>query len=1065
MKDGEKTVPSIRRSERQSASAGSGKTYALTSRFLALALAANDPTCIAALTFTRKSAGEFLARILRRLADAAQSAPQAEQLAHALQKLGAPPASQADFQRLLARCAGQLNRLQLGTIDAFCGAFLRAFAAEAGIFAAPEMMDEFQAKLACDAALAQAFAPFGRDAAQFDAFAEVVKAATFGREEKTIASRLADIAEEARALYADDPEASWGDTAFFGPDFAAWKWDAAAFERDRAAFEALLQTQPDGLQKALKKPLEFFRNFENESPESPAMKSLAEAFCLDGEIPAGYALKYNRKAYVLPEALCRALTGLLRAVLYRKLLDCCRASRAMQAIARGYEAAYRRNALQTGRLTFDDVPRILSDGRFQVERLLCEQRLDMRFKHWLFDEFQDTSRPQWRVFENLIDEALADGERTFFYVGDVKQSIYAWRGGDRALFDEIFKNARGRIAEGEPLDVSWRSGRHVIAAVNALFADGAAGLETVFGKHAACAFGELYRAHRLPPETAKKPQPSFARFECVKKADAAEADGSQSGANRLSKERLFDKVYEIVSGADPIAHKKSCAILVGKNDLAAELAEHLKRRAAEDGKTLPVETELEQPLAKGSMEIPAFIQLLRLLEHPRDSAAEGFLKMTPVWAGFARNFQDSFCRGAMRLMAAEGYAAFAERYAAFVETLLPDGAAFDFCRENLERLVFACAEFDRLGGGGLDRCADFLQSWHVRLGAGRETVAVMTVHKAKGLEFDMVVLPDLHTLSIDSPGGLQRLERDGFPGNVLYLPPKIICRMEPVLRENWERLRGENAFDAICKLYVAVTRPRQALYVAMSSGKEPSQMETLFWNAFTRVEGARRTDDSVQFGDERWWEEEEGAQKGALAPSAEPPALEKSALQAPVLAPPEPFSRRASSAQAQGSGARRLLGNRVHRLFAALGEFPESESPAHALDRIRSACVSGDAADAEAFAAIERCLQTPAAAACLRTPAGGRVFCEHPLCLRRGEGLLNAVVDRLTVVYDAAGHPVSASIVDFKASADPADLAAPARERQLALYRRAVCALWRLPETSVKLAVLGYGDRRVRPIG
>jgi len=103
-------------------------------------------------------------------------------------------------------------------------------------------------------------------------------------------------------------------------------------------------------------------------------------------------------------------------------------------------------------------------------------RLDSRHKHWLLDEFQDTSRAQWGVIEPLVSEVLMDtsDERTFFFVGDTKQSIYGWRGGDDRLFREIFnyynRHSPKHIAE-EKLGLSYRSDQAVIEVVNAVFND------------------------------------------------------------------------------------------------------------------------------------------------------------------------------------------------------------------------------------------------------------------------------------------------------------------------------------------------------------------------------------------------------------------------------------------------------------------------------------------------------------------------------------------------------------------------------------------------------------------
>ena len=105
-------------------------------------------------------------------------------------------------------------------------------------------------------------------------------------------------------------------------------------------------------------------------------------------------------------------------------------------------------------------------------RLALEYRLDARIRHWALDEFQDTSHEQWRALENLVDEAAqSDGEKSVFIVGDSKQAIYGWRGGDAALFDGIEAPLRllAPDVRHETLTANWRSCRQVIAHNNALF--------------------------------------------------------------------------------------------------------------------------------------------------------------------------------------------------------------------------------------------------------------------------------------------------------------------------------------------------------------------------------------------------------------------------------------------------------------------------------------------------------------------------------------------------------------------------------------------------------------------
>ncbi len=109
-------------------------------------------------------------------------------------------------------------------------------------------------------------------------------------------------------------------------------------------------------------------------------------------------------------------------------------------------------------------------GEFGVSDALC--RLGSRLMHILLDEFQDTSREQWAAIQPLVLEALAQGG-TFAYVGDVKQAIYSWRGGDSRLFDaavhdeELLAVAPHPVLENLPFN--WRSHPDIVAHNNAFF--------------------------------------------------------------------------------------------------------------------------------------------------------------------------------------------------------------------------------------------------------------------------------------------------------------------------------------------------------------------------------------------------------------------------------------------------------------------------------------------------------------------------------------------------------------------------------------------------------------------
>ncbi|MEI6860919.1 MAG: UvrD-helicase domain-containing protein, partial [Verrucomicrobiota bacterium] len=112
------------------ASAGSGKTYALTNRYIALLAGGAAPERIVALTFTRKAAGEFFDEILKKLAGAAGDATTAAQLARSV---GADGLGPAVFLRLLRAVVDAMPRLCLGTLDSFFTRIVRGFPLELGL--------------------------------------------------------------------------------------------------------------------------------------------------------------------------------------------------------------------------------------------------------------------------------------------------------------------------------------------------------------------------------------------------------------------------------------------------------------------------------------------------------------------------------------------------------------------------------------------------------------------------------------------------------------------------------------------------------------------------------------------------------------------------------------------------------------------------------------------------------------------------------------------------------------------------------------------------------------------
>ena len=136
-----------------------------------------------------------------------------------------------------------------------------------------------------------------------------------------------------------------------------------------------------------------------------------------------------------------------------------------------YKNANISTAKQLGVLSFDDLS-------FFTHRLLHESinkeflyfKIDSRFAHILLDEFQDTSTLQFLLLQPLIDELFAGvGQsefKSFFYVGDTKQSLYRFRGGVEELFNSVANHYGIGILE---MDTNYRSSKSIVEQVNRWF--------------------------------------------------------------------------------------------------------------------------------------------------------------------------------------------------------------------------------------------------------------------------------------------------------------------------------------------------------------------------------------------------------------------------------------------------------------------------------------------------------------------------------------------------------------------------------------------------------------------
>jgi ATP-dependent helicase/nuclease subunit A len=1041
------------------ASAGSGKTYTLSSRLVALLACGAPPDSILASTFTRKAAGEILERVLLRLARGALDEGEAAELAGSLPP-GVPPerATREGFEALLSETVRSLHRLQVQTLDAFVNRAVRVFALELGLPSSWEVGEDPRTdRLRSRAVEAVLREEVGRGGAgDSGPLAELVRRVQMGSASRAVHQRLLGVVTEVHAAWRErDPSVPrpWGFEGGLGgwgeplaPDALAAAWEGLA-RQVAAAAEAAAD---DGASNQL---LAATGRVETALRAGNPSAFLGETLWKNALDPEADPPRFNRKP--IPPPILDAFREVADVL---PALEGPRWQRRMEALGEflpHYDAQLEALRREAGLFGFDDLVDRLASAEALGRTTELYYRLDGRIRHLLLDEFQDTSVRQWAALEPLADEVLAGGEdpRAFFVVADPKQSIYGWRGGEPRLLDHL----RARYAPHEGvLSRSWRSSPVVMDFVNRVFLDLASNpvFERPEDAEVAARWAEGFTRH----EAARTGLPGRV---VVRSTPRDEEDSKAQVARR----RLVSCADE-VAWLHRVAPGLSLGILTRTNRTASALMALLRERGIEASEEGGV------PVAD-SAPVLGVLAALSMADHPGDLVSAYLVSRSPL--GPRLHLADphdapAVSRAARRIRArllADGYGTVVEGLAAGFR---PGASPRD--RRRLDQLVELAWQWE---AGATLRPSDFVR--HVRASrredAGAARVRLMTIHRSKGLEFDAVFLPEPGSFS----GGGGRTEALAFraePGGPVTRIHAALNRdlapFFPELDEPRAQAREAELRDALGTLYVAVTRARCGVTLYLDpDGKSVTRAqgwprllrearglqtpgEGVTWHADALDPKGRLLPDRVLFeaGDPAWWEKVPGSMAvppggqappagipPAVPPPAAPPAAPLPTAPPPAAQSPAPLPMAASPRRRlvprrtpsalEGAGPRPIAellrpgasgalarGNLVHAWFEAL-EWLEAERPLTEARLLAWAeeAGAGPVPDAVSLARdFLRWLEAPALRQVLdrsHWPRGTRVQRERPFVVRDGDGLLQGVADRVLLLPEgdasAGGAP------------------------------------------------------------
>ncbi len=779
------------------ASAGAGKTYRLTQRFLEL-LRPLPPhpralRSLVAITFTNKAAAEMKERLLRTLKEIA---------------LGLVPRREPGFQMTPSEAEAWLQvifehypDLQVRTIDSLVFSILKGIALELGL--RPDLEAELKEDLLLERAYDRLLVALGEGEASLTetfrrvlyTYLEIESRGGFNPERQIRRTLLEIFRYETKGEVPSPPE----------EDLSLKEEEEALKAAAHAFLEAIERHQAKFRYRSWPK---YFSDPLANLAATPFHKESVKEVLKDSNQELEHLYQVFRQAldrYLLARALARLVPY---ARLYQYL-------QGELALLRQQEG------LIHGGAWVSLVGKVLEETG--VPLIYC--KLGAQFYHFLVDEFQDTSRQQWAALRPLVEESLAQGG-SFTYVGDVKQAIYVWRGGDPALFAEVPSELPAELRE-ESLPYNWRSRAELVEFNNEIFSALVrqeialwVARNLLYGKQGEKEAQRCPVVHKLGQEI----QASFAKVR--QKLPRPGHKGGKIHVSVYQGQGLQEKneaIEALIARDLPKvfsryrARKGQVAVLVRTNDQAEDMARLLFALK------IPAVTENALRVA-GSRLVRWLIALLTFLDYPyHDVALAGVLR-SPLVApyfdaqGFFRRRVQPPLVEQVRTQAPGFWEKFLAPLLAKAGVLSPYDllreilAKFDVYarfpeeRAFLYRFLSLVLAFEQEGGG----LSAFLERWHERgleerLGLPEDVsaVRVLTIHAAKGLEFDVVFLPYLHwTLK---PNRLVTLE-DGRLGYAQTPYPQSLRQV--VLHE-----RAKQALEMLNLLYVAFTRAKEELFL------------------------------------------------------------------------------------------------------------------------------------------------------------------------------------------------------------------------------------------------------------
>ena len=418
------------------------------------------------------------------------------------------------------------------------------------------------------------------------------------------------------------------------------------------------------------------------------------------------------------------------------------------------------------------------------------EKVGTQIKNYLLDEFQDTSSMQWKNFIPLVGDSVASGNKNLV-VGDVKQSIYRWRNSDWNILAHKIKDEYGESCEEDTLGDNWRSLREIVNFNNSFFSKLVHFLDSENIENVYSDVQQKINSERENPEG------GYVNWKVWNEA----AKGEKIDFKEEELQALYNDIKEVLSKG---YKQKDIGILVRDKKKGVLVSKYLLERGINV-------ISSESLLVSSSNDVRLLVYLLKM-----------FVDKDDVVNKFVLDNLRTLDQGeTVDIVKASNLPLF-EQVEKYIQILK--------LGETKESIVYIQAFQDLVFDYNQKRSSDvngFLSWWElegknvsIEGGSGIDAVNILTIHKSKGLDFPVVFVPFCEwALSVNNEIKWFKNDASAFTNYLPLLPLKINKDLEKtIFKEEYAEEMLYKKIDNLNLIYVALTRPRSALYLYSAPG-------------------------------------------------------------------------------------------------------------------------------------------------------------------------------------------------------------------------------------------------------